>query len=68
MSQAEQINRKLLTACKLALHAFEHGWCIDWNELETAIKEAEKEIGEEGVYESEARFGRVECASDPTTG
>ena len=50
---AEQINRKLLAACKLALHAFEDAWCIDWNELSTAITEAEAELGEEGTYESE---------------
>ena len=33
---------KLLNACKLALGAFENNWNIDWNELERAIKEAEK--------------------------
>ena len=54
----EQINRKLLKACKLALHAFEDAWCIDWAELETAIKEAESELGEEGTYEAE-RGGRT---------
>lgn len=37
----QPINQKLLAACKLALHAFENRWCIDWSELETAIKEAE---------------------------
>lgn len=31
----------LLTACKLALNAFEKRWAIDWSELEKAIKKAE---------------------------
>ena len=39
--EPQPINQKLLAACKLALHAFENRWCIDWSELETAIKEAE---------------------------
>ncbi len=33
---------KLLAACKLALAAFEHNHCIDWNELQVAIDEAER--------------------------
>ena len=33
---------KLLNACKLALGAFENNSAIDWNEIEEAIKEAEK--------------------------
>ena len=34
---------KLLAVCKLALGAFERNNCIDWNELERAIAEAEGE-------------------------
>lgn len=30
----------LLEACQLALHAFEDGWCIDWNVLSSAISRA----------------------------
>lgn len=32
---------RLLEACKLALHAFEDNWAINWGELEAAIAAAE---------------------------
>ena len=39
--KSRKLIRTLLAACKLAMGAFEHNHCIDWGEIEAAIKEAE---------------------------
>lgn len=34
----------LLYACEQAMKAFEYNWCIDWLEVENAIKKAKGEL------------------------
>ena len=41
LSCRQQPNKELLAACKLALGAFENNNCIDWNEISSAIANAE---------------------------